>query len=86
MLNQLWNKQKNKMDERTPPESRHATALRGARSRLRRIFYPYSFSKYIKVFSTPALEQTRYCAKVEPEVICDVRCLFLMSAFNSYNK
>ena len=45
-------------------ESRHATALRGARSRLQGgFFHPYLFSKYVKVLSYLALRETRYCAK-----------------------
>ena len=47
MLNQLWNKQKNKMDERTPPESRHATALRGARSRFQEGFSHPFYSTFV---------------------------------------
>ena len=41
-------------------------ATRSPKSFEEDFFFPYSLSKYIKVFSTPALEKTRYCAKAEP--------------------
>ena len=52
---------------------REATALKWSpKSFEEDFFYPYSFSKCIKVFSASALGKTSYCAKAEPNAGCEL--------------